>query len=165
MDNPYQAPTAELGDVPVDVEAVDILDLTPASSWQRFIANFIDSLIVTPFTVGVVVVAFLVLGEETADAIPSQVYGLVTMIPSAIAFGMIEGSSWQASPGKKLLGLRVVRDTGEAVDSSTAIKRNMAKYVGLGICGFLAFSVLGGEGRSIWDNYATTRVMKRNPYA
>lgn len=165
MDNPYQAPTAELTDIRELGAPVDMLDYTPASSWQRFAANLVDSFLVMPFTVVLVVLAILVLGEDTVDQVPGQAFGFVTMIPSAIGFGLLESSGWQASPGKKLLGLRVVRDDGHAVDASVAIKRNMAKYVGLSFCGLLAFSVLGGEGRSIWDNYATTRVVRRNPYA
>jgi uncharacterized RDD family membrane protein YckC len=165
MDNPYQAPESELQPLSPEVGEAELLDYIPATTGVRWGAYMLDSLIVVPFSVLLVVVAFMVLGEEVADAIPSQAYGLVTMLPTALVFGLLEGSGWQGSPGKKLLGLRVVTLTGEDLDTSTAIKRNLAKYVGLGFCGLLSFTVLGGEGKSLWDNMAGTRVVRCNPYA
>jgi uncharacterized RDD family membrane protein YckC len=167
VDNPYTPPEAELQDLVVEEKVSGFLEHEPASSGHRFLAYFIDGMIALPVSIGVLVALLLlgtlVMGEAWLDAVPEQLIGFLAAVPSAIVFGLIEGSGWQASPGKKLLGLRVVQIDGRDLDPGTALQRNFAKYMGMTLCGLFAFSVLGGSGKSIWDNFAKTRVVKRNP--
>ena len=167
VDNPYSAPEAELQDLVSEEEVSQFYEHEPAPTGHRFLAYFIDGLIALPMSIGVLggllLFGTMIMGEAWLDAVPEQIIGFLAAVPSGIVFGLIEGSGWQATPGKKLLGLRVVQLDGRDLDPSTAIKRNLAKYMGLTLCGLLAFSVLGGAGKSVWDNFAQTRVVKRNP--
>jgi len=171
VDNPYRTPDAELS--PVEAEyppGGDVLDQwIPASNWNRLGGYLIDGFVVF----GIVLVLGFALGialelggggAAQFDDVPDQVFGMVMMVPVALFFGFLEGSGLQASLGKKALGMRVVTLSGEELDLATAMKRNFVKWLGLGICGLLAFTVLGGEGSSAWDKVAGTRVVKRNPY-
>ena len=178
MDNPYKAPASELtlNDLsdPADAVAADgnfdpLADWTPATSGQRFGAYFIDGFLVTAVVFGLtfalIVLAELAGSPDIVDVVPDQVFGLIVMVPVAVIFGLMESSGMQGSLGKKLLGLRVITVDGRDLDQPTAMKRNFIKFMGLGLCGLLGFTVLGGEGKSLWDNQASTRVVKRNPFA
>ena len=160
MTNPYQPPTAELSSPEQFEGPVDGLALPAASATRRFFAWIIDSVI----PLSVVVVASLILdvtvSEETFNRIPDKLYGIAIQIPSAFIVARFEGSSWQASPGKKLLGLRVVRLDGGPVAPDVALSRNLSKYISLSICGLLGFTVLREAGNSWWDNRAATRVVR-----
>lgn len=164
-DSPYRPPLAELTDLPPDGAVVDLSDYTPASSWERLGAYLIDLVLVI---VGSVLFG-MVLGVLVESFVPHRwlrsLVRLAAIVPTALAFGVIEASGWRGSPGKKVLGLVVLRADGGTMELSRSLKRNFIKYVAINLCFVLAFSVLGGEGRSLWDNSAATRVLKRNPYA
>jgi len=174
VDNPYKAPEAELKLEGTSglLAAGDELPLDhwiPASTGLRFVGYLIDGAVMVAVVFAFSIVAGLGLELvgvlDAVSALPDQVLGFVMMVPVALIFGFLEGSGLQGSLGKKVLGMRVVTTMGGEIDLATAMKRNFAKWLGLGFCGFLAFTVLGGEGRSMWDHVAHTRVVKRNPYA
>ena len=71
-----------------------------------------------------------------------------------------EASPWQATPGKKWLGLMVVSDDGDRVD----LKQSFLRFAG-GVASWLTLNighvlVLGESRRSLSDRLAKTRVVQ-----
>jgi uncharacterized RDD family membrane protein YckC len=73
-------------------------------------------------------------------------------------FGVCEGSAWQASIGKRLLGLRVIEETGQPSSVNTAILR----YLSLAVtCGLGALPVLWSPDHlGLHDKWTRTRVVR-----
>lgn len=171
MDNPYKTPEADLGIADLSDFSGGPLEAgapapqwTPAPGGHRWVAYFADSLLIFGSSFALVfVLSFLEeLGSVSVlELVPEQLLGMVFMVPAVFVFGTMEGSSWQGSPGKKLMGLRVVGLHGDDIDLETALKRNAIKWMGLSFCGLLAFTAMGGTGSSVWDRAAGTRVVKR----
>ena len=60
----------------------------------------------------------------------AQLIGLLTMtVPVTLYFALAESSAWQASLGKRLLGLVVASETGERLSFGPALLRNAIKFV------------------------------------
>lgn len=67
-------------------------------------------------------------GEEGAVANgAAAVVWLLIVLAGYGYFVAFEASSWQATPGKRLLGLRVVRVDGRRPSAATALGRNLAR--------------------------------------
>jgi uncharacterized RDD family membrane protein YckC len=75
-----------------------------------------------------------------------------------VYFGVCEGSAWQASIGKRLLGLRVTQENGQQVSQTTATWR----YVSLCLtCGLGALPVLWSPDHlGLHDKWTRTRVVR-----
>ena len=73
-------------------------------------------------------------------------------------FGACEGSAWQASIGKRLLGLRVIEENGQPVTQKTATWR----YLSLALtCGLGALPVLWSHDHlGLHDKWTRTRVVR-----
>ena len=54
---------------------------------------------------------------------------LLATLPFTLYFTLCEGSQWRASLGKRILGLCVVRSTGEPLSHTRAFVRNAVKFV------------------------------------
>ena len=158
MDNPYHPPESELQPYAF---GGDEFGLIPATDSRRWVAHTVDNLLVIAPILGLAVAVDQIGGNTLSLMLDNGTSGLFIAILSATAYGAMEGSAWQATPGKRLLGLRVVRIDGEPVTMGGAIKRNMAKYLGLSFCGFLALTVIGSNGRGWWDKFADTIVTRR----
>jgi uncharacterized RDD family membrane protein YckC len=162
--NPYQAPQADVL-LPTET-AGDLEDWATPGLGKRWLAYFIDQILMIVVAVVIMVLVGAVAGEAAIDAIPDQVFGLVIAGIATFAYGAMEGSAWHATPGKKLLGMVVIKDDGTFMDSGEALKRNAAKWIGLSICGLLAFSVyFDPQRRGTWDKVSASRTVVRNPYA
>jgi uncharacterized RDD family membrane protein YckC len=120
-----------------------------AGFWLRLVAALVDTLAMfIPFCFVAFIVTVIVKlasaskGYEPATAI------LIVLTPVAIVatwlyFAVMESSSWQATLGKKLLGLYVTDIKGQRLSLSRATGRTFAKYIstitaGIGylLCGF-----------------------------
>jgi uncharacterized RDD family membrane protein YckC len=73
-------------------------------------------------------------------------------------FGAFEGSAWQASIGKRLLGLRVIEENGQPSSVNTA----MWRYLSLALtCGLGALPVLWSPDHlGLHDKWSRTRVVR-----
>lgn len=96
-----------------------------AHTGKRIVAIIIDGIILG--IVAVLVSSVLGFSVSAMDATQPSVkffiYNLVNLAISASYFGYLEGSSRQASIGKVVLGLQVVREDGSALDVKDAAKR------------------------------------------
>jgi len=86
-----------------------------ASPWRRWVASFVDGLILVPVTLLLMALA----GVDWVNTTPLQNF-LFNWVPSwayYVAFTALYG----ATPGKMLLGIRVVKTDGRPVDWLTAL--------------------------------------------
>lgn len=90
-----------------------------ASPWRRLVASFVDGLILVPVTLLLMALAQV----DWTNPTPTQNL-LFNWIPSwayYVAFTALYG----ATPGKMLLGIRVVKTDGRPVDWLTAFMREV----------------------------------------
>lgn len=77
-------------------------------------------------------VMFVTAGQPTPPPSPwvGQVIGFLAMTaPVTLYFAAFESSAFQATPGKRLLGLRVLDERGERLHFGHALLRNGLKFV------------------------------------
>ncbi len=102
-------------------------------------------------------------GEEGAatNAAAAAIW-LVIALTGYGYFTACEASPWQATPGKRLLGLRVARVDGRPLDLRTAAVRSLARslcHLSLGLGYLLALSNRRRQG--LHDLIAKTVVVRR----
>lgn len=143
---------------------------------SRFLALVIDQLIQIALLVGLFfallgVASRLPAGRAVAGAASDKVAGaiavaLVVIVVFTIFFGyfIIFETLWNGqTPGKKLLGIRVVRDGGFPVDFGAALIRNLIRIgeLALGYYLLAAISaVLSPENKRLGDLAAGTIVVR-----
>ena len=164
--DPWASPSAETGPY-ADNAGDDDVAFVDADSGARFMAYFIDSLLLMAILIAVIaVMAFSVAMVSPDDGLAfiespgfdlfSRVFGFASQIGYGAVF---EGSGWHATPGKKLMGLEVVDYSNRPTDFAEALKRNVVKSLMLMCCGLLAFTAIGQQG--IWNDQSGHRTVKR----
>ena len=147
--------------------------------WLRFVAVFIDGLIVA-IPLGILqAILFAALGVSMVglapnpDASPEEVLRMMAplfgIMGLSVLLGMVLGCTYEtffivkygATPGKMVVGVKVVRPNGAGVETGRAIGRYFAKmlsamilYIGYIMAGFDA------EKRALHDMICDTRVIK-----
>jgi len=172
VDNPFEAPADASSSA--DAGALDLADFTPAPHLARFFANLIDSILVAVVFMGLVMGVGIVIGlvieasggalgdgEGIEDALTVPLFLLLGAL--YVIVGLIEGSSWQASPGKRLLGLRVVHASGRDIKLAEGVGRQLLKIFVLNLCGLAGLVCLEEPARrGPWDFILSTRVVAQN---
>jgi uncharacterized RDD family membrane protein YckC len=148
---------------------------------SRFFAVFIDMSI----QVTVVILAFLLLiwvgsGVQSTPVAPDKtplgkfaqaiLIALVSLAGFLLFFGYFIFFEWRfggRTPGKRLLGIRVVRDGGFPLDFTSAVVRNVVRILELAV-GFYAVSalstLLSPLNRRLGDMAAGTIVVRDNRF-
>ncbi len=149
-----------------------------AGAGSRFFAVFIDMAIQLAVVVLVVVVLGLVLriGPHPAHLAAATKFGNAVLTAIAVVAGfmlffgyfIVFEWRWQGrTPGKKLLGIRVVRDGGFPLDFTSSVIRNVVRLVEVGL-GFYAVSavatLLSPLNRRLGDMAAGTIVIRDNRF-
>ncbi len=165
--NPYLPPASTLeGRSATEAEPDDLL---APSLWTRWLANMIDAvLLLVPLMVLLVAVMIAVRSEGELSSLDLESAFSLALQPVLIGaqfvyFGLLEASSWQASVGKRLLGLQVVDYQGRPMTMRASLIRSGTKVLSLYFCGLLAATVLfdGRMQRGAWDYAAGSRVVLR----
>ena len=131
-----------------------------AGFWIRVAASLIDSvlvlLIVFPLLLAIYGAAYFDPARTRLIAGPAD-FLLSWGAPAVavVAFWV----SRQATPGKSMFQLQVIRASGQRLRLGDAFARNAAKEIGLSLCGLLAVSAR--QGSSAWDRPCGTRVVQR----
>lgn len=131
--------------------------------WIRFGAYFVDSIILYVINLAVTLpVTFLTMNMSPEAMIIAQL--LLTLFSYVIMFGyftLFEGSKHQASLGKKLFKLRVIREDGGDVSYGLALGRAIGKVVS-GLILLIGFIMAGfdDEKRTLHDRMCSTRVIR-----
>jgi uncharacterized RDD family membrane protein YckC len=144
--NPYSAPESAVGDV-VTNQSGEV-----ASRGMRFGTLLIDYLcfLVLSFLFGMLV--FTLFGQAGAAAL-KKVPNFVLGTPMLLAFYCFFEGLWGRTPGKFLLGTRVVDARGEKPGFSQIVGRTLCRFIP-----FDAFSFFGEEG---WhDSISKTQVVR-----
>lgn len=130
----YAAPEAALG-VPLATELGG--DVQYAGFWYRALAFLIDTIISSVAGVLLALPLGFALGVAMASEgigdeglVFAEAFGnLFGMLVSWLYFTISESSGWQASPGKKMLGLRVVDLEGRRIGFGRANARYWGKIL------------------------------------
>ena len=145
----------------------------PGGFWIRFVASFIDGIIVGIISnIPMIIVGVMIgLGSAAAGADPAASSMMITVF--AWVFGICAGFFYYgwfyknkgATPGKMLLGLQVVNEnTGERIGYGTTFLR---EYIGKFIAALILMIgfIMAGlrqDKRGLHDMLAGTRVMRRS---
>jgi uncharacterized RDD family membrane protein YckC len=148
----------------------------PLASWgTRFGAQVIDWLVLlVPVVVLAVIVGAIAFGSDTG-AIVTAIVGFLAYLVAAFLYapmlmareGAHNGQTW----GKQILGIRVVRDSGEPFSfGSAAVREIVVKGLGVGIASsiipFIPFllnylwPLWDDEDRAVHDMVVSTHVMR-----
>ncbi|MGP0060813.1 MAG: RDD family protein [Beijerinckiaceae bacterium] len=143
-----------------------------AGFWIRFAAYLIDTvfmfllLIVPAIVFGIVFGIFAAAAGGTSKGNePAVVLGVIllyaVMIVIVILYQVLTlGGRWQATPGKRLLGLYVITLSGEPVSKWRAVGRYLCYSVSAAVL-YIGFMMIGWtkEKRGFHDSICDTRVV------
>ncbi|KAF1678708.1 RDD family protein [Bacillus sp. SKDU12] len=146
----------------------------PAGFWIRFLAYFIDGIIVSipNYIILFIINTMLVAGSKAANPYMTQdeyfvkymthaflPTMLITLVISVLYYGLLTASKMQGTLGKKILGLKVVNEQGGRVSVGQAIGRYFA-YILSGIIFYIGFIMIAfGEKKGLHDIICKTRVV------
>lgn len=137
--------------------------------WSRVIAFLIDIVVVNVvgFIVGLVIgfIIGFILGFNNISIDSGMVIVVEWLINIAVAwlyFTLFETSKWQATPGKKLLGLAVVDMDGGRITFGRANVRSWSKILSFLIAGIGCFMIAFTQKKQgLHDILAKTLVIKK----
>lgn len=141
-----------------------------AGFWLRAVAFLIDWIVANIVALVIVVPFAFLIGLAMAGSASNAelenigaVFGYaVGAIISWLYFTIFESSQWQATPGKKVLGLKVVDPNGHAIGFGRANGRYWAKILS-GITLLVGYFMAGftEKKQALHDLIAETYVVKR----
>jgi uncharacterized RDD family membrane protein YckC len=143
--NPY-APPREAVDINPDLDGGELID---ASTGQRLVTCIIDYVGVMLFGAMVGVGLALLDATEVLIAMPDFVFGVGLMTLYYVGFESVFGRT----PGKMIMGTRVVTDQGGTPSILQILGRTFIRFVP-----FEPFSAFGG-GQMWHDSWSSTRVV------
>ena len=138
--------------------------IKPAGFWVRFLAQFIDGIIVQAIIFSVVLVVFFVVSVAYQGGLDfEQIHDGVAILFLAVVpiVVVILWVRWHGrTPGKALLRIRIVRLDGKDLTPKDAILRYLA-YIPSWLLFFVNFFMLGfrKDKRALHDLMAKTKVI------
>lgn len=137
-----------------------------ASIWKRFAALIVDSLLVGAVSFGIMVL-FLMAAPDGALAEETATVG-VFLMGGAIFVWALFYMTWfvgryGATPGKMLLGIKIVRSDGAPVTYLRAFARCLANQLSANIMyiGYI-IAIFDDQRRGLHDHICDTRVIEKN---
>lgn len=147
-----------------------------AGFWLRFVALIIDYLILgvlTGFVIVPILGAFGVMGSmgDMNEMDESFIAGMIAAMTGTLAlvnivinwlyFALMESSSWQATLGKRAVGVKVVTEEGGRISFVTATIRYIGKIVSGAILliGYI-MAAFTAKKQALHDMIASTYVVK-----
>ena len=123
----------------------------PAGFWIRFVAMFIDGIIIGAVYFGITLVMFAI-----------EMYALAMILGFIWALGYhiyFPSSEMMATPGKAVLGLKITDESGNKISAGKAILRYIG-YIISGLTLYIGFIIVGftENKRGLHDMVASTRV-------
>jgi uncharacterized RDD family membrane protein YckC/Tfp pilus assembly protein PilE len=166
--NPYQSP--EASGTPSQYRASS--DVVYAGFWRRVAARVLDHFIVfIPIYILTLVVVGGVAGltrVESGDAAPALLLSTVYLLPllaNFFYFSLMESSSWQATLGKRALGIKVTDADGRRLSFPQAAGRWVAASLSY-LTFYIGFAMAGltERKRALHDMLASTLVVDQWAY-
>ncbi len=116
----------------LDATQMELPPTAYAGFWIRFGAAFIDGIILAVVQIPVALILFggmMIKAEAVQNELKSVLYYYVIIgFLHMIYFSVMESSSYQATLGKRALGLKVVDLNGERIFLGHAIGRYLSKF-------------------------------------
>lgn len=131
-----------------------------AGFWIRAGAILIDSIVLTIVSFVIGVIAGFTGGGETAQAVA----GLISFVTGIAYFTLFIASEWQATPGKRLLGLHVIKVDGGPITALRAFGRYWAYLIStiILLIGYIMVAFTE-EKTALHDLICRTRVVHGRP--
>ena len=168
---PGHAPPPTYPAMPPAFDPAYIGDYRYAGFWIRFAAYIIDLIflqIVALVSGGIIGVIFGIAGAVNKNA-PDQALlqgagGLVGLLVGILYYSIIPATSWQATPGKRVLRLHIIRTSGRQVGFWLALGRYLA-YIVSSLIFLFGFFMIGWtrEKTGLHDIMCGTRVVHGRP--
>ncbi|MBY0494723.1 MAG: RDD family protein [Cyanobacteria bacterium] len=139
--------------------------LIPASFWRRAAAKLVDILIVLAPILALVAVAWRAIGTVNGFAFPILVGS--TAIGGPLLFGILTAIAecrTGQTIGKRLLGIRVVRESGARISAGQAIVRQLPMFLQIYWIDVL-FSLATDKAQRAFEMLSKTRVVRVEPDA
>jgi uncharacterized RDD family membrane protein YckC len=134
---------------------VDPSSLSLANNWDRFLAGAIDILLLS-FILSIIDSYFfdIQLSEKNTDK------SIINFVIINLYYGLVVSSAWQATIGKKVIGLKIVHESGNNISFLRAIWRYYASNISV-IVLFLGYiSIFNDKNKQAWhDMWAGTFVV------
>ncbi|MFM9944657.1 MAG: RDD family protein [Bacteroidia bacterium] len=97
--------------------------------WKRVAAYLLDALIIM-FPIAIILyIIGLMMGIESAAMDGSLTYVILIVTAQMMVNSILESSSWQATPGKRIMKLQITDNAGHSLTIGQAIKRNFIKLL------------------------------------
>ncbi len=172
------APARPIGNTPA-VAAVARVEY--GGFWLRFVAYVIDSVVMTAGLVLVLIPVIFLTGlgtllsqvhpeEDLGDTGFFLLIGLIFLVVTAglavtwLYYALMESSEWQATVGKKALGLVVTDTAGQRVSFGRATGRHFAKIVTNMVPAFIGYLMAGftEKKQALHDMIAGCLILRRS---
>jgi uncharacterized RDD family membrane protein YckC len=139
-----------------------------AGFWLRFVAIFIDGLILSPLAIVSVILQISIQHSQDDSTqvglltIFGLLYSLVALVIRWLYFALMESSAWQATLGKKILGIQVTGLDGRRIGFGRATGRFFGKFISALILS-IGFIMAGFTERkqALHDMIAGTLVVRK----
>jgi uncharacterized RDD family membrane protein YckC len=138
---------------------------TVAGIPSRLLAFLVDALLNLAVVVAAGIAAsaiYSAVGASggVAEALALTIFGLMFYVGHFLYFAILEATSAGRTPGKRAMGLRVVRVDGSAPGLSEALIRNIARIADYFLAFGLFVAFFNGRSRRIGDLLAGTMVIR-----
>ena len=129
------------------------------SFFKRALADLIDATIMSIFAYAIV---FMMVGN-TGSAKAQAGISIVTTVGLFLYWAIWESTNHQASPGKMMVGLRIIGYKGKKVDALQSIGRSAAKFLSIAAVFGGIIAILFHPERKAWhDSLSGTEVINAN---
>jgi uncharacterized RDD family membrane protein YckC len=145
-----------------------------AGFWIRFVAYIVDIIAISILNGTIIGVVFAIVGpgsfshlEDNSDT-GGQIFAgvllvvayIVMLVLDVLYFVLFVRSRWQATPGKRLLGLYLITESGQPVSGWRALGRYFA-YILSALPFYVGFMMIGwtDQKRGLHDMVCETRVV------
>ena len=131
-----------------------------AGFWVRALASLLDFFVMLLVAVPVVVLAELSWSISDNDAAATVIELTVNAVAVWLYFALFESGRWQATPGKRMLGLRVTNLVGRPVSFGRASGRYFGKILSI-LTFYIGFIMAGltEKKQGLHDKLADTLVL------
>jgi uncharacterized RDD family membrane protein YckC len=137
-----------------------------AGFWLRFAAYLIDAillgLVLVPmgFILGVLLIATDNVNNEDLALLVNMLSNVISLVVDWLYSSLLESSPWQATVGKKLVGIRVTDMNGNRIGFGQATGRHFGKILSSLICliGFI-MAAFTEKQQALHDMLAGTLVL------
>jgi uncharacterized RDD family membrane protein YckC len=151
----------------LDLEQSEVTEMVYAGFWIRFLAAFIDGIImwIPNFLITMGFYGSLTLPPDafySDNLLLLAGYYFTVLILYWMYFGLMESSANQATVGKMAVGIKVVGLRGERISFSNATGRHFAKYLSalILLIGYI-MAAFSEKKQALHDKIAGTYVVRK----